>query len=1471
MMDAVDERAPGVGPAMRRRIASALDAGQRPTLRGNNLRLGSIVLQRTDGRDAPALAEVAIQMRRRGIDTAGAFDTFPAATPVRRGHSTYATDALGVEHRLTRSANGQNVPTPAGRRFYRQSFTRWLIHLPTCMQRRSTGARFNFDRNDLTGEDIGIPEEAMRAFGGSEAQQRQVVRDAVNAFLATHGMNLSPFIYDGDDEIDIMYDSTREPEFSIQTSGLRDGTVEADTLLDRVVWGEPIFPEDMWQLCHLHEVSRRRSGECSLDVIVASAQQRVYNPPYRKPIMTSDEAAKALVKLAREMDPEGALAQTTFRDVPMTDEVCGIDNDLRERKPDVSTLKVFLPGMRAFLNKPRTVAEIQKAAEKQHIWRKPHKVETSFAQAVRAAFPWTTTPRVRLLLFLRSMDIHVNGEDVSLEPPIEGAVEAVKECGTPVHLLVAYYQRLKCRLVLINGSRCARIWEPEDWASRDRNQQISVVLNVWSHHVSTYNPEASRAYLVEKDAKKWYPIRLLQRKADDEDHRYDEMVELDWDLLMEAIQEQRSEIQTKEAEARKKKQPKEAKDQKCAEKKQGVVFWTTDTKEELESGLKAHDLAFIPHYSAPGRCNGIDIPFNAGKHKSSVRIKIVPENHRELRDFCQKVQDELKLKLYYKGESAGVLGHNFLKEFLIRKREAIPKAKVKELREKQQDKCAKCHDMLRRWEIHHDPPVAEGGTSDDIVLVCPTCHAEETEKQELKGDTTPQYFESQLSPDMMDAFRTLPMPRQLRYGDPVLKEKAMASDGFVELDCLDIVGCRKNALLEREYLPVGTPFDCMRSVFNPDGSYNYYSLTDYAWLWVEAEGEHALYQGPQLYPLETVQVLMDEGFLVASADTLPFGWKPWREFPSSDLADAWANMERCGGDKKMILATIGLWNKQERRSWYVRKTDCEQDMPGPVVVKTFRQDGTSMMCSTILHDNVTMLPISLLCLFDEARRMHKARQLVARVPGIIPLGCQVDGLFYVGPAKAKLELRRLCDQEKYAHSLTNVFQFKDATWKQVPTCKQKCGTGRECHRPTPNNERPWNQLEEGKDDAPFREHLINQCGQEDFEAMCKKVHDVNPRLDTFQIFAVLAAVSNGSALVLGAAGTGKSEVLRTIRKMLDTRVIAYTHAATRLVGGDTVAHTLYLNTQLTDNTILVDEVGLIPLSTIGAMSKWMALGANFICFGDYQGQFEPFRDRWNLPLPFEISPLMHELCGGLKIKLTKYRRGVDPELFSWYHGMYGQEDVRGLVAESRERYPAACDRGCKSTNGPLVLCVSHRKRMKINERQNEFLKPEGALHCDWTGDDPVGCTMLPQSMWVWKGLELIGCSRGSGKKLVVQGVVYVITDITETHCHLQMREEYCTAEKGDEKVEIEIQDMCSQLRLTHAMCYYTIQGRTIKNRDIVLLDTNHPHFTVRSLIVALSRVEDSKYLHIGDCNSEAMFVGERKVRQRVQRRNETAC
>ena len=181
--------------------------------------------------------------------------------------------------------------------------------------------------------------------------------------------------------------------------------------------------------------------------------------------------------------------------------------------------------------------------------------------------------------------------------------------------------------------------------------------------------------------------------------------------------------------------------------------------------------------------------------------------------------------------------------------------------------------------------------------------------------------------------------------------------------------------------------------------------------------------------------------------------------------------------------------------------------------------------------------------------------------------------------------------------------------------------------------------------------------------------------------------------------------------------------------------------------------------------------------------------------------------------------------------MYGKEEAQGLVMESRRRYPAACD----ELSDPLVLCVSHNHRMRINARQNERLAPTGSAFMEWMGIhneateetrwELTGTTMQPQSMYLWAssdgekldGITLIGCPRGSGKQLVVQGVVYCVMDIGETHVEVQMLPEYCHGLK-DEKVSIPREDVCTQLRLAHAMCYYTVQGRTIKDRHIVLLD-----------------------------------------------------
>ena len=313
----IDKRAPGVSAALRNRVAAALNAGERPALVGQNLRLGSVVLQRADGRDTPALREVELQMGRRNLDTAGAFDTFQPGTS-RRGRNTYATDAAGQERMIARRVRGENRVTQAGRRFYRQSYTRYIVHVPTFLVRRSTGQRFRDDRYDVTGEQIGMDVELnVRGSAQEQLDQLNRVYDAWVASGAADAALVAPSDYGPDVELHV--DAARRPTFDVQEAYLRDGRLTADTVLDRIVFGEPVHAEDMWQIHRLHEVSRRRNGECGLDVIVASAMQRRGEQDKRQPMLTAEQAAQALVELAREIDPDGALAtHAVFEDVPQT-------------------------------------------------------------------------------------------------------------------------------------------------------------------------------------------------------------------------------------------------------------------------------------------------------------------------------------------------------------------------------------------------------------------------------------------------------------------------------------------------------------------------------------------------------------------------------------------------------------------------------------------------------------------------------------------------------------------------------------------------------------------------------------------------------------------------------------------------------------------------------------------------------------------------------------------------------------------------------------------------------------------------------------------------------------------------------------------------------------------------------------------------------------------------------------------------
>ena len=61
------------------------------------------------------------------------------------------------------------------------------------------------------------------------------------------------------------------------------------------------------------------------------------------------------------------------------------------------------------------------------------------------------------------------------------------------------------------------------------------------------------------------------------------------------------------------------------------------------------------------------------------------------------------------------------------------------------------------------------------------------------------------------------------------------------------------------------------------------------------------------------------------------------------------------------------------------------------------------------------------------------------------------------------------------------------------------------------------------------------------------------------------------------------------------------------------------------------------------------------------------------------------------------------------------------------------------------------------------------------------------------------------------------------------------------------------LRLAYARCYYTSQGRTLRNAVVAMLDTGHRHFSVRHLIVGISRVPKGSDLMIPTAAAEAEF------------------
>jgi hypothetical protein len=273
------------------------------------------------------------------------------------------------------------------------------------------------------------------------------------------------------------------------------------------------------------------------------------------------------------------------------------------------------------------------------------------------------------------------------------------------------------------------------------------------------------------------------------------------------------------------------------------------------------------------------------------------------------------------------------------------------------------------------------------------------------------------------------------------------------------------------------------------------------------------------------------------------------------------------------------------------------------------------------------------------------------------------------------------------------------------------------------------------------------------------------------------------------------------------------------------------------------------MCTLAILARQLALGARFVLLGDFEGQFQPIGDAW--PCEVKGTGLLRELARGLRVRLVQNRRSPEtPGHFEYYSSLYPLADaplLRATLEEAAARYPWRGEEG-------LFLVISHRDRRRVNAhfnaRDGVLIRSRGAIR---------GASSQPQDMWLRPGMRLLGC----GQRRILNGVEYLVRSVDDERVVVDMADEFKASREGlsdaelgrlarlEDRITLTHDEAWRDLRLRYAMCYATIQGRTIRNEHLVLLGGGNRHFSARTLIVGLSRVGDGAMAHLATAEQES--------------------
>jgi len=262
--------------------------------------------------------------------------------------------------------------------------------------------------------------------------------------------------------------------------------------------------------------------------------------------------------------------------------------------------------------------------------------------------------------------------------------------------------------------------------------------------------------------------------------------------------------------------------------------------------------------------------------------------------------------------------------------------------------------------------------------------------------------------------------------------------------------------------------------------------------------------------------------------------------------------------------------------------------------------------------------------------------------------------------------------------------------------------------------------------------------------------------------------------------------------------------------------------------ILVEECTQINVQLWGLLCQAKMRGCKFICLGDF-GQFQPVAETWaGSPLAVDAlqsSAMLRELCGCNRFTLTENQRS-DPPLFEFISSLRpGTPEAKPLaqaLAEAKQLFPVT-DRSAR-----WLLVMSHRKRMQHNRLMNQARKPKDAFFFRYRPPHGNLSGNQPQSMWIWKGMTLVGASGAACPK----GILVEVEDVTP---------EVVSLSSG---AQLTAEQICKCTRLAHCLCYASVQGLTLPG-VVRLSDTTSPMLTLRHLYVGISRATAAANVEVG--------------------------